>query len=100
MRSCTLVSGTGNGGSGIVQPVIEVVYMKNLLAAARAFAIMNLLFVPAIGIVVMVALLGGGTYWFAFFGLPAFTINAIAVFSKPSRRFIWKFLNTGELFAR
>ena len=95
-----MVSGTGNGGSGIVQPVIEVVDLKNLLAAARAFAIMNLLFVPAIGTVVLVALLGGGTYWFAFFGIPAFILNAVAVFIKPSRRFVWKFLQTGEIFPR
>jgi len=63
--------------------------MKNLIAAARIFAFLNLLFVPAIGVLVGSALWFGDRWWFSFLGLPALAVNAYLVFGAPGRKWVW-----------
>lgn len=62
---------------------------KNLFIAARVFAFVNLLFVPAIAVLLIVAFVSGERWWFGFVGLPALFINAYAVFSRRGRRWAW-----------
>ncbi len=67
--------------------------MKTLLIAMRVFALLTLLFVPAIAVLVLVALVSGQTWWFALVGLPALFTNAVIVFAKPQRDRVWRRFN-------
>lgn len=67
--------------------------MKTLLIATRVFALVTLLFVPAIATLLLVAFVSGQTWWFAFIGLPALFVNAVIVFAKPQRDRIWRWVN-------
>ena len=64
--------------------------MKNLFIATRVFALVTLLFVPAIAILLLVAFVSGETWWFAFIGLPALSANAVVVFAKRQRDWVWR----------
>ncbi len=68
--------------------------LQNLFVAAKVFAFVNLLFVPAIAGAVLIGFVLRDTYWFAFWSVPAFLVNGIAVFSRPSRRWVWSRVNT------
>ncbi len=67
--------------------------MKSLLIATRVFALVTLLFVPAIAVLLVVAFVSGHPWWFAFIGLPALFTNAIVVFAKPQRDRVWRWVN-------
>lgn len=67
--------------------------MKSLLIATRIFALLNLMFVPAIAVLLLVAFVSGETWWFAFLGLPALFVNAVIVFAKPQRDRVWRWAN-------
>jgi hypothetical protein len=63
--------------------------VKQLLIAAKVFAFVNLLFLPAIALMVFVAFLGAETWWFAFIGIPALFANLIFLLIKPVRAWVW-----------
>jgi hypothetical protein len=67
--------------------------LKSLIIAAKIFAFLNLLFVPAIAVLLLVAFVSGETWWFAFLGLPALFVNAVVVFARPQRQRIWRKVN-------
>lgn len=67
--------------------------MKSILIATRVFALVTLLFVPAIAVLLLVAFVSGETWWFAFIGLPALLANAVFVFAKPQRDRVWRWVN-------
>jgi hypothetical protein len=67
--------------------------LKNFLIATRVFALVTLLFVPAITVLLLVAFVSGQTLWFAFIGLPALLANAVIVFAKPQRDRVWHWVN-------
>lgn len=67
--------------------------MKTFLIVTRVFALVALLFVPAIAVLLLVAFVSGQTWWFAFIGLPALFANAAIVFAKPQRDRIWRWVN-------
>ena len=63
--------------------------MKHVLIAAKVFAFVNLLFLPAISLMVFVAFLGAETWWFAFIGIPALFANLVILLIKPVRKLVW-----------
>ncbi len=63
--------------------------MKQLLIAAKVFAFVNLLFLPAIALIVFVAFLRVETWWIAFIGVPALFGNLVFLLLKPVRNLIW-----------
>ena len=63
--------------------------MNQLLIAAKVFSFVNLLFLPAIALMVFVAFLGAETWWFAFIGIPALFANLIILLIKPVRTLVW-----------
>ena len=65
--------------------------MKSFIAAARIFALINLLFLPAIGAAFVVGFLTGDRWWFSFIAIPAFFVNAFIVFRKPQRHWVWQY---------
>ncbi len=67
--------------------------MKTLLIATRVLALLTLLFVPAIAVLLLVALVTGQAWWFTLIGLPALFANAVIVFAKPQRDRVWRRLN-------
>lgn len=67
--------------------------MKTLLIVTRVFALLTLLFVPAIAVLLLVAVVSGKAGLFAFFGLPALFANALIVFAKPQRDRVWRWVN-------
>ncbi len=64
--------------------------MKTLLIATRVLGFLILLFVPAIAVLLLVALITGQAWWFTVIGLPALLANAVIVFAKPQRDRVWR----------
>lgn len=67
--------------------------MKNLIIAAKVFAFLNLLFVPSITILLLVAFTVGERWWFSFIGLPALFGNLVLLLMNPFRGLIWQQLD-------
>jgi hypothetical protein len=67
--------------------------LTTLLIATRVFALVTMLFVPAIAVLLLVAFISGETWWFAFIGLPALFANAAVVFAKRQRDWVWRKVN-------
>lgn len=59
--------------------------MKTFLTAARALLLLTLLFLPSIGVLMVVAFLSGSTRWFLFLGTPVLLTNAIVLLIRPLR---------------
>ncbi len=64
--------------------------MKTFLIATRVLGFLILLFVPAIVVLLLVALITGQAWWFTVIGLPALFANAVVVFAKPQRDRVWR----------
>jgi hypothetical protein len=87
-----LVSGAGRFASLPGQCQFDVgtpAVLKNLFAAARIYAFLNLLFVPAIGAFVLLAWLYGDPDVAGFWGISAFVANGTIVITEPRRSWIW-----------
>ena len=63
--------------------------LRNFFIAAKILAFVNLLFVPAIAVLLIAAFITGERGWFSVVGLPALLANAYYVFSAPRRARVW-----------
>jgi membrane protein YdbS with pleckstrin-like domain len=64
--------------------------LKTVLTAARALLLLTLLFLPSIGVLMVVAFLSGSTRWFLFVGTPVVLTNAIVLLVNPVRHKLWR----------
>lgn len=64
--------------------------MKTFLTAARALLLLTLLFLPSIGVLMVVAFLTGSTRWFLFIGTPVLLANAVVLLVRPLRHKLWR----------
>jgi hypothetical protein len=66
-----------------------IIVIKNLVVVTKVFAFLNLLFVPSIAVLLIIAFTGSGPWWFTFLGLPALFINVWIIASARLRKRIW-----------
>lgn len=63
--------------------------LKNLIIATKLFAFVNLLFLPSITVLLVVAFTVGDRWWFFSIGIPALIANAVILISASGRAWTW-----------